>query len=122
MPLLDQYGVKATMFVCPGYLDTDEPYWWDRVSAHEVARLTVVPDVERRRVVAATPPGAALQLTTNQLKAWVGAGRSIGNHTWDHPCLDRCAAAEQVSQVRLAHEWLREHAGPEATTSFVSAR
>jgi peptidoglycan/xylan/chitin deacetylase (PgdA/CDA1 family) len=30
----------------------------------------------------------------------------IGNHTWDHPCLDRCDPTTQVDQIDRATEWL----------------
>ena len=30
----------------------------------------------------------------------------VGNHSWDHPCLNRCSPDVQVEQVRRAHEAL----------------
>lgn len=81
-------------------------------SLDELKRL---PDEERRILVAkvaeeitvrtgAKP--ARRQLTTQQLRRWAEAGHQVGNHTWDHPCLDRCAEPEQVRQVHTAAEWL----------------
>ena len=71
-------------------------------------------DADRRRVVAAF--GARLaeigraamgnQWSEADVQAWSAAGNEIGNHSWDHPCLDRCDEAEQRRQVRLAHDRL----------------
>lgn len=36
LPLLERYGVPATVFVATGWIDRREPFWWDRLS--EVVR------------------------------------------------------------------------------------
>ena len=41
-----------------------------------------------------------------QLRAWVAAGYELGDHTWDHPCLDRADEREQHRQIMDAHTWL----------------
>ncbi len=33
MPVLARYGVPATVFVATGYIDRNEPYWWDELAA-----------------------------------------------------------------------------------------
>lgn len=120
LPILDDVGVTATMFICPGMIDGRTPFWWQTVEMLDptrVAGLKHIPDEERRRIVEIIADelterdGAAPmrpQLTTAQLNAWVDRGQDIGNHTWDHPILDRCDEAEQVRQVRLAHEWITD--------------
>lgn len=40
------------------------------------------------------------------MRRWLDLGHEIGNHTWDHPCLDRCTSSEQEEQLRKAHDWL----------------
>lgn len=133
LPVLDEAGFRGTMFVCPGVVDTCEPYWWQIVDAatsrglHEPLadglsatafrrRLKRSEDGQRRAVVAqlrealdganAGPPAA--QITTSQLQRWLASGHTAGNHTWDHPLLDHCGAAEQVRQVADADDWLRQ--------------
>ncbi len=130
---LARAGIAATVFVCPGVLDTDEPLWWQVVDA-TIARdavpadlldgrttagfrawlKTVRDDVRRDAVdrcrLALASTGAApavTQATTAQLADWVAQGHHVGNHTWDHPLLDRCSEPEQDRQVRAAHDWLR---------------
>jgi len=142
-PVLDRCGIRATMFVCPALIDTDEPFWWDVVAdaakfppdqvpsdgwapfERSVAGLKRLPDDARRRAVEqarawvtaarGTVP-ARRQIRTDELEAWVAGGHSVGNHTWDHPCLDTCNAEEQTRQVVQADEWLTKFGirGPKA--------
>jgi peptidoglycan/xylan/chitin deacetylase (PgdA/CDA1 family) len=53
------------------------------------------------------------QLTKDHVRIWLEAGCDIGNHTWDHPLLDRCEPDEQERQIHLAHEWIADHVDPE---------
>lgn len=133
MDILDRFGIRATMFVCPGVIGTDHPYWWQLVEEALARRLPVMvhgrtwkdaavvtylkglPDDDRRHVVegvrgqlltvTGTNPKRQ-QLGTDQLRAWVAAGHSVGNHTWDHPCLDHCTDKAQTAQISRGHEWL----------------
>jgi peptidoglycan/xylan/chitin deacetylase (PgdA/CDA1 family) len=140
-PLLERYGLTATMYVCPGVIDTAEPFWWETV--REAARLglvrgatdsstlplegklKVVPDATRRRFVAELTdrieerlgrPYERPQLSTDQLLAWASAGQEVGNHSWDHPLLDRCTEIDQKRQARDAHDWLSEVVAPSVPT------
>ena len=131
MQVLDEYGISATAFICPGLVDTSEPFWWEVVQEaiarnvvppDEISRLKQLHDSERRGRTAQI--GASLealdgkplvreQLTTVDLRRWVDAGHSLGNHTWDHPLLDMCEPEEQRHQIVAAHEWLVDHFSPE---------
>jgi peptidoglycan/xylan/chitin deacetylase (PgdA/CDA1 family) len=80
--------------------------------------LKKLPDRERRQATddlrrTASPEGKrpAPQLRSNELLELEQAGIAIGNHTYDHPCLDRCTAAEVVAQVTSAHEQLESILG-----------
>jgi peptidoglycan/xylan/chitin deacetylase (PgdA/CDA1 family) len=124
LPILSRLGIPATMFICPGVIDTDRPYWWeiiDQISPIEVARLKGVPNAER---IARTEEvanqlreerGADLsrrQLSSEKLQQWLEAGGDVGNHTWDHPIMDRCEPEEQERQIRTAHDWIMDRVRP----------
>lgn len=144
LPLLCHYEVPATLFVCPGYVDTTTPHWWDILaqgaaagcvrdglgrpesSMSVLARAKSLPDNERRGLVEQVAADLTASTgmaprqphpTSADLQAWTAAGHELGNHTWDHPCLDRCDAETQREQIGRAHEWLLERF-PAATRSF----
>lgn len=129
-PVLDRLGITATMFICPGVVDTQDPYWWqvieearsrglsaeqDEDAAANVTQLKGMPNDRRTSVVtrlqvrmsACGHPVNARQITSAELTRWVQQGHELGNHTWDHPCLDTCPAAEQRDQIVRAHRWLQ---------------
>ena len=128
---LAERSMHATAFVCPGLVDTDRPHWWDLVerAANQLAnvpsvgslkkvgdqaRRSVVDDLSGRMAANGTDV-TARQWTTADIRAWLAAGNEIGNHTWDHPCLDRCSVDERVAQVRSAHHRLVEMTGTAPT-------
>lgn len=125
--------IRATVFVCPGVIDTSEPLWCevvDEVSGLDVipapwrdhdptafrASLNSMPDEDRRCAVeqcrravheqTGAAPMAA-QANNDELLEWVAAGHHVGNHTWDHPLLDHCSDEEQRRQITTAREWLQ---------------
>jgi peptidoglycan/xylan/chitin deacetylase (PgdA/CDA1 family) len=109
-------GLQAMLFVCPGLLDTDAPFWWDEVAAlagpAAVIRLKTVPDHERRHAIESLRQGrvrvVGAQLTTAELHTLQAGGFEIGNHTWDHPCLDRCTSEAIERQIIEAHRSLAD--------------
>lgn len=123
LPVLERHRVPATMFVCPGLVDTNRPFWWqvvEQFDPREVARLKMVPDdvrAARTEEIALRlqerdgRPFTRAQLSSSQLDRWLDTGRDLGNHTWDHPLLDRCSPEEQSRQIRMAHEWLDRRVG-----------
>lgn len=133
LPVLERYELPSTVFVCPGLVDTDHPYWWHVVErfsaeglpfpsslpvtseAEALRRLKSIGDAERRSIVnemmaVVADAGIRLrrrQISTRELQRYVEHGGTVGNHTWDHPCLNRCHPEEQRRQVIEAHEWLQ---------------
>jgi peptidoglycan/xylan/chitin deacetylase (PgdA/CDA1 family) len=137
---LVERGVPATLFVCPGLVTERQPAWWTVVLAAGergegavldgvelegqalVTALKDVPDNHRRDVVADLAQRLGdveidSLVTLDDIRAWQDAGLEIGNHTWDHPCLDQCPEDEQTRQIEIAHEWLSEHVGPPSCCS-----
>jgi len=137
LPVLQSLGIPATMFICPGVIETDQPFWWQvlergieldisfeqkALTPAEITRAKLLPDDVRGRMVEQVQvtiaeitgsPFTTPQLSTAQVEMWIRAGNSIGNHTWDHPILDRCPPPEQRRQVALAHSWIIERLAPD---------
>jgi peptidoglycan/xylan/chitin deacetylase (PgdA/CDA1 family) len=136
LPELLRLGLPATLFVCPGMLPQGARFWQtivlDSIEQEKtiefgsrrysdrdlVVALKSVPDIERREFVetlradrneAGDRPDDAIDV--EQLRVWSDAGMEVGNHTWDHPCLDRCTPAEQRRQIADAHVALTELLG-----------
>jgi len=124
LPLLTERGMVATAFLCGAWIGTDEAPWWEvvaaAVDADDLVRTRVAlkrsADAQRRERVAqmaeqlrlSGTPAVGKQWSEADVAAWRAAGNDIGNHSWDHPCLDRCTPEEQRQQVRRAHDTLSE--------------
>lgn len=134
LPVLSRLGVPATMFVCPGLIETGEPFWWrvtDWAAAHAPHRVDVpggpaalteyvktIGDEDRRSIVSdllevieQPLPTSWRQLSEAELTRWLEAGMALGNHSWDHPCLDRCSDQAQRQQIERTHDWLSAYVG-----------
>lgn len=141
LPVTTEYQIPATVFICPGVVDSHQPLWWDTVAAAldlgetvrlgerqyratELGslkrRLKTLDDTRRREIVAGLAasivdrngaPFQRRQVTSTELRLLIDSGWQIGNHTWDHPCLDRCEPSVQLDQVESAHEWMRANIG-----------
>jgi len=140
LPIMRRYDVPSTMFVCPAVIDTVTPFWWQTVEMSWAAgirptdgagepsespaalagQLKLVPDEQRRSIVSqivneyqavtGSPP-MRTQISETQIRAYLAAGGTLGNHTWDHPCLDMCADASASRQVTDAHAAIERRFG-----------
>ena len=140
-PLLTARSMPATAFICPSFVEEGCHPWWTTVRAAGAAgmgaelggrslagadlalALKTVPDPERRAIVgrfeAAGFGADDAPVTLAELQSWQADGLDIGNHTWDHPCLDLCSPEEQASQITRAHEWLTANLGqPPASFAY----
>lgn len=117
-PILKALGVPATLFVCPGVIDTDRPLWFQAVRASRgrdaerlLTELKRLPAIERAARLSAVVQGAVSvrQLTIDELRVFVEAGGTVANHTWDHPLLDQVTPEEVERQIVRAHTWLSRH-------------
>jgi peptidoglycan/xylan/chitin deacetylase (PgdA/CDA1 family) len=133
LPVLSDRSVPAVTFVIAGLLGTDIPFWWREVdelvrrgarvpglpgAPHEcVSALKLVPDAERRasleqlRAAVAGPRVMQPQLHAREVVELDAAGIAIGNHTFMHPCLDRCTDEAVDTELVQAHEMLSDVLG-----------
>lgn len=125
LPELGRFGMPATLFVCGGLVDGPSPFWWSIVEGalvdgplefdgrtwtdrRLVTHLKTVEDRRRRDFVEGLAPSGAIDTSVGRahLATWIDAGLEVGNHTWDHPCLDRCDPLEQRRQIVESHDRL----------------
>ena len=126
--VLARYGVTATAFVNPKSILEPSLLWFQvldecdsrgLIKEHERERfsgrrLKSVRDnvrqleIQELAVRLAEEPDVprTLSATPGEVARWLADGHEVGNHTWDHPCLDRCDPKEQSAQVRQAHQAL----------------
>ncbi|MFD9123946.1 polysaccharide deacetylase family protein [Kitasatospora sp. NPDC059571] len=141
LPVLRRHRIPAVAYVIAGLVGSDRPYWWSEaafLARHGgsadglppgtapdgvVRRLKQVPDTVRRRALqhlrdtARRQAPRTPQLTAAGLAELRTGGVAIGNHTVEHPCLDRCTPARARAEVEQAHHLLAGLLG-EAPTSF----
>ena len=136
LPILADRGLPAIAFVVAGLISTHEDFWWSRTvtfldgggtsdelagldAAGVVRRLKQVPNEERLRVIAeleatsSLPAASVPQLRVHELREMESAGVAIGNHTWSHPCLNRCDSETVRAEIENADTQLREALGHE---------
>jgi peptidoglycan/xylan/chitin deacetylase (PgdA/CDA1 family) len=134
LPMLRERGLPAVVFVVAGIVDSDRPFWWTEVidlatrggsvtgmhaleppdlvrafkSVADERRLEAIEEL-RRTAKGSTAPTP--QLTTEDLRTMESAGIAIGNHTWSHASLSRCAEAVCVREIESSHEMLSKALG-----------
>lgn len=108
-PILERYGVPATVFACTAPMESGDLLWTDRAAAAlgeaEVERLKDAADEDRREAVSKTNRSPFrhghcrlmnldefLQLASHRL--W-----SVGGHTHSHPILARCSEEVQRDEI-----------------------
>jgi peptidoglycan/xylan/chitin deacetylase (PgdA/CDA1 family) len=76
-----------------------------------------VPNEERIRVIEEMQRGHKArathhpQLSTDDLRVLDRGGIAVGNHTWTHPCLNRCDPTTIRDEIEKAHGALAEALG-----------
>jgi peptidoglycan/xylan/chitin deacetylase (PgdA/CDA1 family) len=134
MPLLSARGMPAVVYVVAGMLDTNQPFWWDEVTALSLAGGTVrwwegrpgrdlvralktrpdrvrVEAIAELRETASTAPPVAANLHREELPVLEANGVAVGNHSLTHPCLPRCDATKIEHEVRTAQDILTDALG-----------
>lgn len=134
LPLLQERGIPAVVYVVAGLLGGVVPFWWREVedlwdgggrvagihaeSGRELVRaLKHVPDGRRRsalaelRKTAPTRAAPASHLEWAELSVLEAGGVAVGNHSLTHPCLPRAGDEVIRHEVDEAHRRLSEALG-----------
>jgi len=87
-PILKKYDFPSIVYVCPGYIDTNKRYWWDR---------------DDKRV---------------QLMSWEDICKlnkeglvNFGSHTMNHCDMDKLSIAEIKNELEMSKKVLEERIG-----------
>ena len=130
VPVLAERQIPATIFVPPGRLG-GQSFWWDEYSvapesaarrfraaalteggrSDDVAAIADRADVDRGAV-----PEAARSARAEDLDAAVAShpGLTVGSHSWSHPNLVACSAADLETELEESRAWLAGRYGPRA--------
>jgi peptidoglycan/xylan/chitin deacetylase (PgdA/CDA1 family) len=99
--ILDQYGVKAIFFVCPGLIDVPREHQRDAI-----ARF-----IFDGRVRGIDLPDEMAIMSWADLDALVASGHTIGSHTSLHRRLARLSKADQEQEITGAAVSLEQRLG-----------
>ncbi|HYH18719.1 MAG TPA: polysaccharide deacetylase family protein [Azospirillum sp.] len=113
-PLLREFGVRPTIYLCSRVVGTARPFWWKTPAASRIGveELKRQPDTERRRRLAEAGDdpdrdGATRHALTWNEVATLGEAVDYGAHTRTHPILIQCddlRAAEEIGLSRIELE------------------
>lgn len=135
-PVLRELGLSATIFLATGFLDGDQPLWFQQVDlallarhgragveklGPVLARLKAEPDEAMRQEVALLVAGQTLAvpsvtrpLSWDQVRKMQASGLiTFGAHTHSHPILARCTTARQREEIWTSRDRLTAELGQE---------
>lgn len=127
LPILVERSIPSVAFIVAGLVSTEKDFWWSETSnlvraggvaagledldERELVRHLKNVDNDRRLAIidqlrqsAPTPAQPRRQLSWEELRTLVRSGVTIGNHTWSHPCLNRCNARTIRDEIERAHQ------------------
>jgi peptidoglycan/xylan/chitin deacetylase (PgdA/CDA1 family) len=126
-PILQEFGLPATLFVSPGPQELGEPFWWDILALAGIidpeilGQLKQRPHDEFRQAidVASKQVGRAvlddtvreLYLTWDELRQWTALGHEVGAHTMTHPIMAQVSPAQARAELRGSRAALERQTG-----------
>ena len=128
-PILEQYGVPATVFVTTGYTGSGRDFWWDELEAfcaaagvgsrelwEELRALAHEQRAERLDAlwasIGVSRPEPSLPLSPTELEHLADGGLvALGAHTITHPHLSSLALPAQRHEIEASKAHLSEVVG-----------
>ncbi|MBN2405876.1 MAG: polysaccharide deacetylase family protein [Coriobacteriia bacterium] len=137
LPVMRRHGVPGVIFVTAGYVDSNEPFWWDEAEElvslggrvegwpemkgdsvvrrlrREVQQSRLAALDELRRTATASADRTIRGLTAEDVRMLDADGIAVQNHTLTHPSLDRCDPETIKKEIVQAHSRLEGILGRE---------
>jgi peptidoglycan/xylan/chitin deacetylase (PgdA/CDA1 family) len=136
LPVLKQYGVPAIFFVATKPVGTDELLWYDKVRYFfertqsgkglrpifhkkrmkarlmEMKKMGVEEQEEcLRGMEGKSPEHGPLMMDWENIREAHAAGVLVGAHTHSHPIMMRLVREDQIREIRLSIEKIKENTG-----------
>lgn len=105
-PVLREFQVRPTVYLCSRIIGTRRPYWWQTPAAEQlgIEALKEVPDRERRRRLAIAGNDPDRDGDERQAMTWdevhaLSPVCDFGAHTRTHPILIRCDDRQSEDEI-----------------------
>ena len=134
-PMLERYGVPATVFVVTGYIESGRDFWWD-VMERQCRTLAVGDEFDalcrshhaelqplghderqtfldqKQAEIGHAPPATVETMTMAELESLAASSLiEVGAHTVTHPLLTTLSAVEQLDEMRASKRYLEDVLG-----------
>lgn len=135
LPILDEFGLKATFYVIAGLIDSEELPWHDAMGNAWLAVATADEPTAKQVLAEAkllSPAERAAWIkhlrvragelaiadddrimTSAQVKSLAAAGHEIGSHTMTHPLLPQCDDKTLAGEIDKSRKTLADLCGQE---------
>jgi peptidoglycan/xylan/chitin deacetylase (PgdA/CDA1 family) len=116
-PLLEKYGITATVFLCSGLADTNRHFWFEIEMSNSVRQgLKGVSDEERLKVLAGMGFTETAEQTTRQALSAAEIEEmkpvvDFQSHTVYHPLLPQCSDQRAFDEISDSKTQLEEKFG-----------
>ncbi|MCB0668090.1 MAG: polysaccharide deacetylase family protein, partial [Saprospiraceae bacterium] len=114
LPLLKQYNIPATIFLCAGVVDTNRHYWFKHDYAQKLPNgIKHLKNSERLSLLEKYGYSSVQEypvrhaMRSNEIKAMQEVV-DFQAHTVFHPCLPTCSEKEEIAEIRESKHMLEE--------------
>jgi poly-beta-1,6-N-acetyl-D-glucosamine N-deacetylase len=120
LPVLQEFGFPALLFVITELIGTNKPFWWDEIVHYTkdpglVTKVKAMPNdrrlelLERLRKETRVPALTYPHLTVEELLIMQSANIAIANHSHTHPMFDKITPDEIQHEINTSCVFLRSN-------------